>query len=99
MERLESKQGKYLKAKGQKTVKPVFETLTQFMQLRKIKTLGLNQANKLMQLSAIAFHLKNYLKFIQKRAKSGAKALRSLFSELNTHLALVRFHLSTLNLK
>jgi len=69
--RIKSKQGRYLKSKRQRTVKPVFGTLTQFMGLRKINTIGLKQANKVMHLSAIAYNLKMYLKFEQKRVKSG----------------------------
>ena len=42
------------------------------MGLRKINTIGLGQANKVMHLSAIAYNLKKYLKFEQKRVKSGA---------------------------
>jgi len=61
----------YMKAKRQSTVEPVFGTLTQFMGLRKVNTLGIKQANKCMHLSAIAYNLKKYLKFTQKRTKSG----------------------------
>ena len=75
IERVESKQGRYMKGKRQSTVEPVFGTLTQFMGLRKINTLGLGQANKVMHLSAIAYNLKKYLKFVQKRSKSGAGML------------------------
>nr|WP_255554264.1 transposase [Mesonia aestuariivivens] len=64
-----------MKGKRQSTVEPVFGTLTQFMGLRKVNTLGLKQANKCMQLSAIAYNLKKYLKFIEKRTKSGAGML------------------------
>ena len=73
--RVESPQGRYMKGKRQSTVEPVFGTLTQFMGLRKINTIGLAQANKVMHLSAIAYNLKKYLKFIQKRSKSGAGQL------------------------
>jgi hypothetical protein len=49
------------------------------MGLRKINTPeasgGLKQANKIMHLSAIAYNLKKYLKFEQKRVKSGAGKL------------------------
>ncbi|MBB4118161.1 hypothetical protein GGR32_000433 [Mesonia hippocampi] len=72
-----------MKAKRQSTVEPVFGTLTQFMGLRKVNTLGLKQANKCMQLSAIAYNLKKYLKFIEKRTKSGAGCLALLFSVKN----------------
>jgi DDE family transposase len=75
IERVNGPQGRYMKGKRQSTVEPVFGTLTQFMGLRKVNTIGLEQANKVMHLAAIAYNLKKYLKFIQKRAKSGAKAL------------------------
>lgn len=54
IERVNGRQGRYMKGKRQSTVEPVFGTLTQFMGLRKINTLGLEQAYKCMHLSAIA---------------------------------------------
>lgn len=77
--RIESQQGRYMKAKRQSTVEPVFGTLTQFMGLRKVNTIGLKQANKCMQLAAIAYNLKKYLKFTQKRVKSGTGMLNLFF--------------------
>lgn len=73
--RVNSKRGRYMKAKRQSTVEPVFGTLTQFMGLRKVNTIGIAQANKVMHLSAMAYNLKKYLKFTQKRAKSEARIL------------------------
>lgn len=75
--RVNSVQGRYMKGKRQSTVEPVFGTLTQFMGLRKVNTIGLKQANKCMQLAAIAYNLKKYLKFTQKRFKSEAGMLGS----------------------
>lgn len=72
-QRVESSEGRYMKSKRQSTVEPVFGSLTQFTGLRKINTLGLKQANKVMHLSAIAYNLKKDLKFTQKRVKSGAR--------------------------
>jgi len=77
--RVNSPQGRYMKGKRQSTVEPVFGTLTQFMGLRKINTIGLKQANKVMHMSAIAYNLKKYLKFTQKRVKSGAGMLALTF--------------------
>lgn len=74
--RVNSKRGRYMKGKRQATVEPVFGTLTQFMGLRKINTIGIAQANKAVHLSAMAYNLKKYLKFIGKTAKSGAGAVR-----------------------
>ena len=75
-----------MKAKRQSTVEPVFGTLTQFMGMRKVNTIGLRQANKVMHLSAVAYNLKKYLKFIQKLAKSNAKALANYFLEIKRFL-------------
>ena len=71
-----------MKRKRQSTVEPVFGTLTQFMGLRKINTLGIQQANKVMHLSAMAYNLKKYLKFTQKLARSEAKSLGVVFLEI-----------------
>jgi len=68
------------------------------MGLRKINTIRLQQANKVMHLSAIAYNLKKYLKFTQKQAKSEAKALRSLLCEIKTLQYFQYFNLSPLNL-
>ena len=77
--RIATPKGKVMKGKRQSTVEPVFGTLTQFMGLRKINTIGIKQANKVMHLSAMAYNLKKYLKFVQKHVKSEAKSLRSSF--------------------
>ena len=86
--RVNSKRGRYMKAKRQSTVEPVFGTLTQFMGLRKINTIGLKQANKVMHLSAMAYNLKKYLKFISKTVKSDAKTMCHLFSTLKVFFRL-----------
>lgn len=80
--RVNSKLGKYMKGKRQSTVEPVFGTLTQFMGLRKINTIGIEQANKVMHLSAMAYNLKKYLKFITKTVKSDAKSVRHVVLQL-----------------
>lgn len=95
--RVESAQGRYMKAKRQSTVEPVFGTLTQFMGLRKVNTIGLKQANKCMQLSAIAYNLKKYLKFTQKRAKSGAGMLGLYFRLKTTPLEAFKALLTYVN--
>ena len=41
------------------------------MGLRKINTIEIEQANKVMHLSAMAYNLKKYLKFTHKNVKNG----------------------------
>ena len=71
--RIRSKRGRYMKSKRQSTVEPVFGTLTQFMGMRKINTLGIQQANKVMLMAAMAYNLKKYVKFTRNKVTSLAK--------------------------
>lgn len=80
--RVASKLGRYMKGKRQSTVEPVFGTLTQFMGLRKINTIGIGQANKVMHMSATAYNLKKLLKFITKKAESVTNQANNYFSIL-----------------
>jgi len=71
--RVKSPMGRQMKIKRSSTVEPVFGTLTMFRGLRKINTIGMQQANKVMHLSAIAYNLKKYMKFITQKAKENVK--------------------------
>jgi Transposase DDE domain./Transposase domain (DUF772). len=84
--RVRSKFGKYIKGKRQSTVEPVFGTLTGFMGLRKINTIGIAQANKVMHMSATAYNLKKLMKFMSKTAETMTKQAIVLFSSLRSYL-------------
>jgi transposase len=73
IERIKSKRGRYMKSKRQSTVEPVFGTLTQFMGMRKINTIGIKQANKVMLMAGAAYNLKKMLKYIHKKEKTGVQ--------------------------
>ena len=62
-QRVNSTWGKRMKGKRQSTVEPAWGTLTQFLGLRKIYTLGIAQANKVVHLAACAYNLKKLLKY------------------------------------
>jgi len=79
IERLQSRQGQYMKKKRQSTVEPVFGTLINFLGLRKVNTLGIKQANKSMLMSAVAYNLKKYMKFSVKNTQSMAQSIRNTF--------------------
>ncbi|QHI36226.1 hypothetical protein IMCC3317_15850 [Kordia antarctica] len=95
--RVHSNQGRYMKRKRQSTVEPVFGTLKEYMGLRKVNTLGIKQANKVMHMSAIAYNLKKYLKFVTKMAKSAAKIGNAIFSELKATQNFIATILSHVN--
>ncbi|WP_282016696.1 transposase, partial [Marinifilum flexuosum] len=69
-----------MKGKRQSTVEPVFGTLTGFMGLRKINTIGIAQANKVMHMSATAYNLKKLMKFMSKTAETMTRQAIVLFS-------------------
>ena len=75
--RLKTNQGKRFKFLRSSTVEPVFGSLTQFFGLRKVNTIGIKQANKVMHMAATAYNLKKYLKFVQKKAKSKTEEVKT----------------------
>ena len=77
--RIKSRFGIMMKGKRQSTVEPVWGTLTQFMGLRKINTIGIEQANKVMQMAATAYNLKKLVKFIKKDTQTLAMEARGFF--------------------
>lgn len=79
-DRLQTTLGKQLKSKRQSTVEPVFGSLTQYFGMRKVNTIGIRQANKVMIMAGTAYNLKKYLKFIAKEAKSKIGGLKQTIS-------------------
>jgi len=75
--RLKTKQGRRFKYIRSSTVEPVFGSLTQFFGMRKVNTIGLKQANKVMMMAGTAYNLKKYLKFDQKKAMSKVEELKA----------------------
>lgn len=61
--RAQSRKGKYYKIIRQSTVEPVFGTLINFTGMRKINTHGIEAANKVMIMAAIAYNLKKFMKY------------------------------------
>jgi hypothetical protein len=80
--RVNSKKGRYMKGKRQSTVEPVFGTLTQFLGMRKVNTIGIQQAHKVMLMAAMSYNLKKYLKFTAKTAQGIAKSARAICNEI-----------------
>ncbi|GAA5023982.1 hypothetical protein GCM10011506_07210 [Marivirga lumbricoides] len=57
-----------MKGKRQSILEPVFGTLTQFMGLRKVNTLGIKQG-KVMMMAAEAYNIKTLTNIMSKEAK------------------------------
>jgi len=63
IERARSRKGRYYLTLRHSTVEPVFGTLINFMGMRKINTRGIESANKVMLMAAMAYNLKKLLKY------------------------------------
>lgn len=80
IERINSSKGKHMKKKRQSTVEPVFGSLTNYYGMRKVNTIGIEQANKVMMMAATAYNIKKYLKFKIKPLKNQAVKAKDSFS-------------------
>jgi hypothetical protein len=87
--RVQSKRGRALKVKRSSTVEPVFGTLTEFMAMRKVNTRGISNANKGMLMAAMAYNLKKYLRFTQKRVETVARSAEKHLTQLFTFIGLI----------
>jgi transposase len=74
--RLQTQKAKRMKKLRSSTVEPVLGTLINYLNLRRVNTRGINQANKCMLMSAVAYNLKKLLKFTAKRVEAAAEALQ-----------------------
>lgn len=74
-QRLQSDYAKKIMKKRGSTVEPVLGTMLNFLNLKRVNTRGMKQANKHVMMSALTYNLKKYLKFIAKKPKTIAIAL------------------------
>jgi transposase len=86
IKRVKSSEGRYMRKKRLSTVEPVFGTLINYMGMRKINTIGIVQANKVMLLAAIAYNLKKYLNHKVLHRESMIKQLSGTTSQLYTNI-------------
>ena len=57
------------------TVEPVLGTLINFLNMKRVNTRGIEQANKHVLMAALAYNLKKYLKFKDRKAIANAQAM------------------------
>jgi len=82
--RVNSRKGQYMKRRRHATVEPVFGVLTQYLGMRKVMTKGIHSANKQFLLAAVAYNLKKYLKFENKKVQpQRGEGLTSFQNALN----------------
>jgi IS5 family transposase len=84
--RMQSKKAKILMKKRQSTVEPVIGTLVNYMGMKRLNTKGLEQANKCMTMSAIAYNLKKLLKHMPKKLMANIQVKEKLFEHLQNNI-------------
>jgi transposase len=73
--RMQSAYGKRMRKLRQSTVEPVIGSLVNNMASKKIRTIGIQQANKYLIGAAIAYNIKKWMKWQDKKRKTAAMAL------------------------
>jgi len=58
------------------TVEPVLGTLINFLNMKRVNTRGIKQANKHVLMAALTYNLKKYLKFVSRKSIAKVQALR-----------------------
>jgi len=74
--RLQTKKAKRMKKLRSATVEPVLGTLVNYLNMRRVNTRGIRQANKCMLMAAIAYNIKKLMKFTTRKVQVDTKALQ-----------------------
>ncbi len=64
------------------TVEPVLGTLINFLNMKRVNTRGIQQANKHVLMAALTYNLKKYLKFIRKKTVAKVQVLQGEYTAL-----------------
>jgi len=78
-----------------KTVEPVLGTLINFLNMKKINSRGIQQANKHVLMAAMTYNLKKYLKFITKKPSITAQEMCLQIGKAQTCLKTFLFDLKS----
>jgi len=82
IKKLKTKKGKALYLLRMHTVEPVFGSLQEYYGLRRMNTRGINNANKVMLMSAAAFNIKKWVKKLIKEANKMLLTTRIVYMHL-----------------
>ncbi len=74
--RLQTHKARRMKKLRSSTVEPVLGTRVNYLNMRRVNTRGLRQANKCMLMAAVAYNLKKLLKFTAKKVNAAVKAMQ-----------------------
>jgi Transposase DDE domain len=75
-QKLQTPYAKKIFKKRGSTVEPVLGTMLNFLNLKRVNTRGIKQANKHVMMAALAYNVKKYLKFVNKVRLSACAQLK-----------------------
>lgn len=96
-QRLQTRYAKAMKKRRQATVEPVLGTVINFMGVRRIWTRGLKGANKFMIGAAIAYNLKKWLNYKERKVKTAVMAMKKTGKGLCFFFLTLRLSLNRYN--
>ncbi|MBC7914903.1 MAG: IS1182 family transposase [Pyrinomonadaceae bacterium] len=79
--RMQTRKAKILLKKRQSTVEPVIGTLVNYLGMKRVNTKGLEQANKCLTMSAIAYNLKKLLKHTSRHIQGNVQKINHLINK------------------
>jgi len=94
--RLQSDYAKKIMKKRGSTVEPVLGTMLNFLNLKRVNTRGVQQANKHVMMAALTYNLKKYMKYVTKSPKIRAIALQIDEEKVNKFIDFFKTHFEQL---
>lgn len=88
-QRLQTHKTKRMKKLRSSTVEPVLGTLVNYLNMRRVNTRGIRQANKCMLMAAVAYNLKKLMKWQTKKVQADVKALHKRVQKAFVHLTAI----------
>ena len=94
-QKMQSEYAKRIMKRRSSTVEPVLGTLINFLNMKRVNTRGIKQANKHVLMAALTYNLKKYLKFVTRKSNQKAQTIRrEMLAQIET--AFLRFITSLL---
>jgi transposase len=87
--RLQTNKAKRMKKLRSSTVEPVLGTLVNYLNMRRVNTRGIKQANKCMLMAAVAYNLKKLMKFTTKKVQADVKAMQEILQSTFLHVTAI----------
>ena len=98
-ERLQTLRAKRMKKLRSSTVEPVLGTLINYLNMRRVNTRGIRQANKCMIMAAVAYNLKKLMKWKERKVETAVMAMRKVKKSLCFYFFSLQQSLAANNLK